>query len=678
MLHRSALLAILSAALLLPAAAHAVETVPAVVVAGPTASGATASAKVANAGVCISLALPDRIDPLDRSAAEQAGPCDPLRLGPEDEHGLVGFVAHDSDDPGHRTLFDAGATGTDIAAVELRKAGRTVAHVATQPSPLPSEPYVRFYLLESSDQPDEIAFLDASDTVRRAADIAGDGRGEHVDAGDRPIAGLRTLARGRGRGEGSWTLSAYRVSSIDSTPLAPERRLTQACVRLVLRGGSEVRDSGACNRPGTESQQLLPAFADDGCGDVGRYAGAFVRSQVARVVVTLGSGTRLTLPLRALPAAAGGAGLRFGMAVFDAHQAIRSMVAYDAAGRAIDRSLSTTPPEAPKPCAHGKPADDPAGELSSEDQSDVANSSANSARPTPLGAGPHQVQAADAGDLICLAADRAPRVPQDCAQPPTAPADASVGAVPTADGRIALSVVPAEIATARVTFDDGTRRDIPTVPIPGYGGQYAASLKLVYADLPGPHHILRYALLDARGQDLSDNYGPEVPGLGAAHEVGRVRGVGTLFSSPPVVAASLRYPAEGRGDCLTVGRPAAGAGILDQGCLPHYTSAVSITASCAPRQIVVSVGLTRRTDRVAIRLASGREVALRTYALPASRTEGFAAAQAIGVLGAHDVPRTLIRRGAVPKRLALALPAAAEQCGYRGYDMLDLPAGFSD
>jgi hypothetical protein len=653
MLHRSTLLAILSVALLLPAAAQAADPV----VAGPTAAGTTATAHVARDRLCVTVQLARPTPEQQQQLREPA--CAPLPvLGPLGfDDGLAGT--------GSDTTYDAGVTGSDIAAVELRKDGRTLAHAATQPSPLPAAGDLRFYLLETTTTPDEVVFLDATGTVRRAADFIGVRYG-FSDRGPQQTA-ARTLAHGTGGG-GRWRLSVYAIRPIVSTPLQPERRLTLACTRLTLSGGGESDDSTSCNAPGLEAKPMLPTDAEDGCGAVGRFVGALVRPEVAKVVLVLGSGRRVTMTLRAIPAELGGTGLRSGLARVDAHQAVRSITAYDRAGHAIDHGLSSLAPGSPPRCQGGSGDGE---ELSGSSEVLYASSGSHTAR---LGAAPHQLHAADAGAQICFAADRAPVAPADCQEPPTDPAAAFLSTQPTADGRLVLGIVPPEVASARVTLDDGSTRDLPAGPIAGYGGQYASSLAAIAGDVPGPHRVLTYQLRDARGRVLADGVGPELAGLRNTRRVAQVPGVGPLYFSDVAVVPSVRYALADLGGCLSVGRPPAGTALVSATCLPHSRSIAMLTPSCATRRMVVSVGLAHRTDHVAIRLASGREVALRTYPLPAQKGDSLSVAQAIGVLGAHDVPRTLIRRGGKPQRLALHLPAAAAQCGYSDLEFLDEPS----
>jgi hypothetical protein len=652
MLHRSTLLAILSTALLLPTAAQAADPV----VAGPTAAGTTATAHVDKHDLCFNLhpAKP----PADHRFDDPT--CAPLPvLAP---FGFADGLAGAGDD----TIYDVGVTGTDVAAVELRKDGRTLTHVATQPSALPGASDLRFYVLETTTMPDEVAYLDAAGTVRRAADFIGVRGYSFSDRGSKQSAS-HTLAHGKG----GWKLEAYTVSPIVSTPLQPERRVTQACVRLTLPGGNgETDDTTSCDQPGLGATQLLPTSADDGCGSIGRFVGGLVRSRVAKVVLVLGSGKRVTMPLRAFPAALGDLGLRVGLVRIDAHEALRSMTAYDAAGHAIDRGLSAVAPGAPPKCSSRSGDDTDELSLSGSNEVIITRNGSRTAR---LGPGPHLLHVADDGAQICFAADHVPVLPADCEQPPVDPASTFLAAEPTATGRLVLAIVPPEVATARVTLDDGSRRDLTATPIPGYAGQYATSLAAVFADVPGPHRVLSYKLLDARGRVLAVGLGPERPGLRNTRRIARVPGVGALYYSDADAAAKLASPLVQVGDCLSIGRPPTDSSAFGRACVTHSVSVVTLTASCATRRIVVSAGLAHRSDRVSIRLASGREVALHTYVLPGRKGAGQSDAQAIGVLGAHDVPRALIRRGRSPQRLALHLPAAAAQCGYSDFEQLDVP-----
>jgi hypothetical protein len=644
MLHRSALLAFTIAALLLPAtAAHAADPV----VAGPLPDGTTATATVSKGKLCLTLHLPQDGNAFGSVDTEGGGGCgDVPVLAP------LGF-ADDLAEVGEPMPYDAGATGTDIVAVELRKAGKVLAHVATQPSALPGAPDLRFYLISAKGDPDEVAFLDASGTVRRATDTGGDGFG----FGDPPTTARRAIAHGTGLHGGRWTLSAYGTRAIVPTPLQPERRLPEACVSFAWTAGGEHGATGACDQPGLEGAAVVvPELSDDACGAFGRFVGALVRSRVARLVAVLGDGARRTLALHPIPPSLGGPGLRAGVVVVSTRDAIRSLVAYDRAGKILETDPVRAAPRAPRACARRQ-----LGGVSGESIISFSRGGSNAT----LGAGPHRLAVTDDGALICFAADRAPVAPGECSEPPVDLARTDLWAQPEDGGRFVYGIVPPEVATARLTLDDGSTRDLLSAPIAGYGGQYAAVLREIAADVPGTHRAVSYTLLDARGRTLASGVGPEFPAFHDARTIGRVPGLGTLFYSPYDVARSVKDFGSLPG-CVSVGRPSADPSAR-QRCLPDQDSELALEASCATRRIVVSVALAHRADRASVVLASGREVALRTIALPAGRQRSEGAAVAVGVLGPRDAPRAVLRRGRSPKRRALALPPVAEQCGYR-YD----------
>jgi hypothetical protein len=283
------------------------------------------------------------------------------------------------------------------------------------------------------------------------------------------------------------------------------------------------------------------------------------------------------------------------------------------------------------------------------------------------GPAPHVVRYADHGVELCDAVDRAPRVPADCALPPTDPAETFLTVRRTASGRFLSGVVPAEIAAARVTLADRTTTTIPARPLTGYAGIYAGVLREIAADLPGPHAIRQVELLDDHGRVLMPEagteaaYGPAVTVLPAAH------GLPAVHAAP-----------------LTTGRFAATCLVLgpfddcDHGQLFATADArsVSVTASCTPHRLVVSAILAHRDDRLVVRTTGGRELPARMARLPSGAGALAGKYYALAVAGPHDGIASVAVRGRAPRRFQVDLPPAGRQCGYSAAP--DLLAGRLD
>ncbi|HWI71962.1 MAG TPA: hypothetical protein VNT55_08410, partial [Baekduia sp.] len=328
--------------------------------------------------------------------------------------------------------------------------------------------------------------------------------------------------------------------------------------------------------------------------------------------------------------------------------AVRRLVALGAGGGTVLDLPLQQPPASPGPCGAGSSG----GALST-----LVTYSFGHDRPL-AGPGPHAVHAADDGAKLCLAFDRAPRAPADCAIPEDDPADVFLGEQATATGVVLTGLVPAEVAGARVTLDDGTTRDVAAAPIPGYAGRYAAVVRVIAAQVDRPRTVAGWALLDARGRVLNgfDRGGPDPVPQHAA----------TVLRTPGLPALRAARVPKGRHfggfACLALGPleeladcSAAGPGLF------------IVRAFCAPRRIVIFGLLSHSSDRLVVETAAGREVAARQAVLPAAIRAGKGLTAAMVVLPAGTGARRVILRGKAGGRTDLVLPPAAEQCGYRDF-----------
>jgi hypothetical protein len=557
-----------------------------------------------------------------------------------------------------RRYVELGVVGAATARVQLRDGGAVVASTATQPSSLPGAAApLRFYVLTAPAEAraDEVALLDTFDTVMRAIDpVAQEAAGPDGPYAGEPPAPGPVLRRGTFHGR-AWTLRTRIGRSISGTPLLPERRPAMACAAFSTAGSvDEVCDQDA------RSREAVLAATDAQCGAVGRVITVLARRAVRRVVVVDGTGRRRAVTLGAVPGATDG--MRAGALVLGIGLAVRRVEALGAGGRALERlRLELEPVMAPLSC---QGAGSSANLISSDETITVLG---------PLGSGPHTARFADDGLRLCVAIDRAPRLSDDCAIPPTDAGQASLSATPTADGRYVAGLVPREVALARLVLEGGGHRDVVALPVTG---QYAGLTKLVAVDVPGPRHVIGFRLLDDAGRALkSDDDGPEqpaprhrttllahaAPGLGpivAAQEPSR-HGTGPI----PCVTT---LGADSEQDCRTA--------------LPGYAVA---TVLCAPRRILVVGALHRAAQRLVIRTASGRDVTARTLRLPAvlrrppNPALGLSgtAAIAVAVLRPDQAPRRLLRRGPDAKAVGFTLPPAREQCGYETTVELTDPFG---
>jgi hypothetical protein len=439
-----------------------------------------------------------------------------------------------------------------------------------------------------------------------------------------------------------WTLRTRVDHPIAGTPLAPERRVALACASF----GATEPSGELCDQPGRGAEQVL-VDVGEACPPLNAYVSVLARQAVRRVVVVDGAGRRRAVSLTAVPG--GVDGVRAGALVLGAGIAVRRIDGLGADGRLVQRVPYGAAPVYP--------------ERGGCIGVNITYSIGVVVGGGRLGAGPHTPHLADAGERLCVAIDRAPRPPAGCVVPPTDVSEVVLNAAPTANGRYVVGLVPSAVALARLTLEGGGHRDVMPVPV---SGQYAATTKLVAADVPGARRVIGYRLLDAAGRafDTVDS-GPEVPAR-------RHRTTLVAHAAPglgPIVAAVLPGTAAGGPafTCTTVLSAARDAFCYPLG--PDWTTA---TVTCAPRRIVVLGGLGRTRQQLAVRTASGRVVTGRTLRLPAALRTADVAAVGLVVLPADAAPRTLLRRGSDARSTAFRLPAARAQCGYQTDIPLDL------
>jgi hypothetical protein len=530
-------------------------------------------------------------------------------------------------------------TGTGVAAVEAKHEGRVVARAATVATGLPGAAGdLRVALLPLVKTPaiDEVALLDAGDVVRTA--IAPDP--SSLDDPDRALEPARTLTRGS-RGGQPWRLGTYRKRVLAPTPLLPERQVTVSCVAVTTGGVS----ASKCDEPALAS---VPVVLSPGqaCAPLGQYTAVLARAAVRRVVLVLGDGTRRAIPLRAVPGDS--SHLRVGVTFVGEGVAIRRLVALGAAGGTLRSGPLRLAPSATPGCGHHD------GSGLSSSGAIVEYASVLPALKTP---GPHVFHAADSGPDLCLAADRTPHLRgADCVIPPADVAATFLRYAPTAilGATTLYGLVPADVAAVRLRLDDGSTREVPPTPIPGYAGQYAATTLLVDAEVAAPRHIAGYQLRDARGRVLQD----QDFGSGALPTLSHVT---TVLRAPglPPLRAGLVTGLGGTAPCLAFGA----LGTLTD-CSAAGPGAFLVRASCAPRRIVIWGLLSHAADDLVLQTADGREIVARKAVLPAALRRGKGTTAALLVLPANVGARRLVLRGKASGHADLVLPPVAAQCGY--------------
>jgi hypothetical protein len=515
-------------------------------------------------------------------------------------------------------------TGTAVAAVEAKRNGRVLAHAETVASPLPgAAAELRFAFLPAPKSPadaeaiDEIALLDATSTVRRA----------HRPSFSEVTPVGQTLTRG-GEGGRAWRLSSYRQPVLSPTPLLPERKVTVTCVSVNVHDASD----GVCDDERLTTVPVLPVISRT-CSPLGTSVAVLVRSRVRRVTLVLGDGSHRTVPLRPVPGDPDG--LAAGIALVGPSIAIRRMVVTSAGGRALSSLGLQLAPSAASGCD---------GFLS------FVYSESDTGLRAP---GPRVFQAVDRGVQLCVAPNRAPDARNDCGIPPIDVQGSRLVVAPRTDATTITGLVSADVAVVRLALDDGTRRDIPATPIPGYIGQYASTTLLVDAEVAAPRKVGGYELLDARGRVLDDRDDGLMPVLRHRATVLRTPGL------PPLRAALI----SGSDDAL----PCLAFGALAKVSACTATAAASYTARafCTPRRIALWGLLSHSTDDVIVQTTDGHEITARKAVLPAAIRRGKGTTAALVVLPAGVGTRRLLVRGKAGGKRDLVLPPAAEQCGYQ-------------
>jgi hypothetical protein len=588
-----------------------------------------------------------------------AGAGRPTRVD-DDGHGAAGHAYGTCGEMPIAALFDAqrlgtavisqdrqmtwGYTGTGTATVELRRRGAVFGAGPSTLSPLPGEGAdLRFFVIEHpvwigvsiadpavAALPDEMVLRDAFGVVRHVDDLL------EPRTVDGPV-----LQRGH-RGKATWKLAQKVTHPLAPTPLEPERRAPRRCLELRSVEGTHRAegDTGLCDGDPEGRAYLLQAGGD--CLLGGRVE-VLVREPARRVEAILGDGRRRAVPLVSLSP-----GTRVGTLILGPGIAVRRTVALSAAGRVLATQSMGIPPQPRHACLFS------IGFLASVYLPPPA---------PPLGVGPHALHVTDHGERICVAAGRTPRIPEECALPPVDPHRTWLTVERTRTGRVIYGVVPAEIATVRVTREDGGTQTVASAPIVGYAGRYAAALRQVFVELQGGTPVAEVAVVDARGRVLRKPAGAEDVPPRRRRTLLRVPGV------PPLRIADVSSRSRGA-SCLWLGSLSCPLFVVANGGEGGVRLA-QVEATCAPRRIVVLAMLPGRAARLVVRTVSGREVAAHRARIPAGLGPASGLYAQLAVVGPHEGIRAIVLRGRIRDTIRVPLPPAARQCGYTL-----LPPGF--
>jgi hypothetical protein len=390
-------------------------------------------------------------------------------------------------------------------------------------------------------------------------------------------------------------------------------------------------------------QAAVTFGVDSSCRADGTAVTGLVAARVARLVAVLGDGRRRTIAVHALPAAFAPGRRAFAFAA-GRDTAVRRIEALDAAGR---RVMTLPLALAPGRISCGAP-----------DFADVFIISPGAfatpgSRLTPP-PGPPRLLVADDGVRLCFSIGRFGSDGIDCGLPPMEFFESRVLRQTTPQGTLVAGVVPADVARVRVRFSGGGAIVVPTTPtVPGYTGRYAGAVRFFTLPLARPRRVVSTDLITASGRRLGRRPGPDLP-------------------LPPTTTL-VRAGGVRIGGASFLGIPCIAIGAVD--CVPRLDNSIDVTATCAPRRIVVTALLGARDTGLEVRLRDGRTVRARIVRLRGAG--GLRRRVAVLVIGADATPsRVVLRRGSQPSvSRPLAVPTAASQCGYSAAATLPVTFG---
>lgn len=604
---------ILALAAALPAAASAAPPVL-----GPTAAGARLTLSAEGSAICSRLEL-------GRAGGETCGP-PPLRA----EDGLVGVVRS----RGNTAV--GGVVPASVAAVEVEYPSGARVRVATSPGSYRGRlaGRIRFFL---ADRPGGstawlVRLLDAGGAVSGAVEI---------DSLELARAPLARSARG------DWRLSARAVRGLAPVPGDLARTEDAPCLELRHRETTTTNCLPA--EPGV--WPLVDGLTQDveARGRRSFLEWGFLSPAARRLRVTLGSGRRVPVPARRLPARLGSAA-RWYVWTVPSRSAVRRVEVIGRDGRVLAR-----PEVASQPASARGP-----GGLAPQTPV-VART------PAVLEAGPlrrdppARLLLRRAGVWLCAEIARPdPREPS-CGLAPVSAAAPIVAARGTRRGDSVGGVVASEVATVELRPSLPSSRGrppgvvrVPTRPAGAAAGPFAGQVRTFLATLPYSG-LVDVRLLGADGQELE------------RFDVFASYRTTTARDSSYRRLLSGRVPGGGRyvlgadeddGECLALLAPGGPRrpGAAAYSC---FVERVTALAPCRPRMVALLVRARGRADLVAL-TGAGRTIAGRRVRAGERSLWLVVAPRRAGL---REL-RWRDRSGAT-RRLQLGeLPAASRQCGY--------------
>ncbi len=477
------------------------------------------------------------------------------------------------------------------------------------------------------------------------------------------VTGRRILLSGRS-GRTQWSVVGQRVSSLAPSLADLEHEDVRQCVVVRVDGSEESGLVGADCAPQDPAEALLGGLlgadpagpaTEDTCPSSFRLLHGSAPSGLTAVEVLLGNGRVMRARVARIPGAA-----RMAYAVvIPAAAAVRS-VRLVAPGGARTVALALAPLAVS--CADGSTFSSAGFGLEVLDPTrsllDVLDGAPEA---TPVGPvtevpGTPGFRVADGPDgTLCVAVAGHPFTATGC-RLVTPGYDESLGAPDSyARPRAFVQVVPAQVATVRISAKGGTPRAIATVAGDGYTGVYAGRVRFAAATVTGFAELRRTELLDASGRVLHTETDDTTAADFAPARTGPPRRLAGTRAHPSLWATHVRPPfGVRRSPCLalTPGAPPA-AGARCQA-IRAGAATVLVGVPCTTHRLTLAVA-TSTGARVLADTGRGAPVAVATR-------RGVAVLTLPAARGLRAV--TILRPGRPRVRFAVRAPAGAAQCGW--------------
>jgi len=471
------------------------------------------------------------------------------------------------------------------------------------------------------------------------------------------VTDRRPVLAGRS-GSVRWTIVSTLSSVLSSSILDLAHESVSRCVEVALHGsrGYPFSSISCASANPRDSVMLLDgprseAALEERCSPRFRLLHGVVPASVKAVSVLLGDG-RVRAARTAL--LAGGEQLAYAVVISDA-AAVRSVTFEQRSGARRTVPLAAAPLTVS--CAPGQ--DDPVTELAGA-FSELTDPFANAPVVTPVGpvttiAGAPTIRVADGpGDSLCIALGDQPFTGFSCSVVSPFLGELLGAADDVVRPTAFAIVVPARVASVRITDPDGTNaRSVATAPGDGYTGPYAGRVRFAVVTFTSIRQLASLELLDAAGTVLhrvfdleegeeEENFKPRL--LGAQRVAGR-RGAPSLWQTP------VRFPQQSTARCLAL---TAGPRPPRDGRCATIRSAATVLlhASCASHRLTVAVAVSTGS-RVLINTGrSRRSLALRH------------GAGLLTLASRSPLASLTIVRGTHTRRVAISAPSGRSQCGW--------------